>query len=194
MATIKKKFVILGDGLCGKTCLLIVFTKDQFPESCLQPPSLEKYVTVIEVDGKQIELTLQDTPGQEDYDRQRPLYYPDTDVVLLCFSIESHSTLENVQEKWAPEVKHFCPYVPIVLVGIKKDTRNDPNILQKLHEMKRKPVTSQEGQSMAEKIHAFAYMECSAKTKEGVEEVFETATRAALQVKKGKKEKKCLLV
>lgn len=137
----------------------------------------------------QIELTLQDTPGQEDYDRQRPLYYPDTDVVLLCFSIESHSTLENVQEKWAPEVKHFCPYVPIVLVGIKKDTRNDPNILQKLHEMKRKPVTSQEGQSMAEKIHAFAYMECSAKTKEGVEEVFETATRAALQVKKGKKEK-----
>lgn len=55
MATIKKKFVILGDGLCGKTCLLIVFIKDQFPESCLQPPaSLETYETVIEVDGKQV--------------------------------------------------------------------------------------------------------------------------------------------
>lgn len=138
--------------------------------------------------GLQIELTLQDTPGQEDYDRLRPNFYPDTDVILLCFSIESHSTLENVQEKWAPEVKHFCPKSPIVLVGIMKDTRNDP------HEMKRKLVTSQEGQLMAEQIHAFAYIECSAKTKEGVGEVFETATRAALQVKKGKGEKKCLLV
>lgn len=54
MATIRKKFVILGDGLCGKTCLLIVFTKDQFTESCLPPPSHETYVTVIEVDGKQV--------------------------------------------------------------------------------------------------------------------------------------------
>lgn len=136
----------------------------------------------------QIELTLQDTPGQEDYDRLRALCYPDTDVVLVCFSINSRTTLENIPAKWAPETKNFCPNAPIVLVGIKKDTRNDP------HEMKRKLVTSQEGQLMAEQIHAFAYIECSAKTKEGVGEVFETATRAALQVKKGKGEKKCLLV
>lgn len=134
----------------------------------------------------QVELTVQD--NSVNIDRHRPNFYPDTDVILLCFSIESHSTLENVQEKWAPEVKHFCPKTPIVLVGIKKDTRNDP------YEMKRKLVTSQEGQLMAEQIHAFAYIECSAKTREGVGEVFETATRAALQVKKGKEVKKCLLV
>lgn len=48
--------------------------------------------------------------------------------------------------------------------------------------MKQKPVTSEEGRSMAEKINAYGYLECSAKTKEGVREVFETATRAALQV------------
>lgn len=53
MATIKKKFVILGDGLCGKTCLFIVFAKDQFPESYLYG-IFEQYVTVIEVDGKQV--------------------------------------------------------------------------------------------------------------------------------------------
>jgi Ras family protein A len=46
---------------------------------------------------------------------------------------------------------------------------------------------------MSEKIGAFAYMECSAKTKEGVREVFETATRAALQTKK-KRGRKCVLV
>lgn len=136
----------------------------------------------------QIKLTVQDTPGQEEYGRLRTMHYTDTDVVLICFSIDSHSTLEDVQANWVPEVNDFCPNAPIVLVGIKKDTRNDP------YEMKRKLVTSQEGQLMAEQIHAFAYIECSAKTKEGVGEVFETATRAALQVKKGKGEKKCLLV
>lgn len=53
-------------------------------------------------------------------------------------------------------------------------------------------VKPQEGRAMAEKINAFAYLECSAKSKEGVREVFETATRAALQVKK-KKKPRCVL-
>ena len=47
--------------------------------------------------------------------------------------------------------------------------------------MKQEPVKPEEGRTMAEKINAFAYLECSAKSKEGVREVFETATRAALQ-------------
>ena len=59
--------------------------------------------------------------------------------------------------------------------------------------MKQEPVKPQEGRSMAEKINAFAYLECSAKSKEGVREVFETATRAALQVKK-KKKARCVLL
>lgn len=58
--------------------------------------------------------------GQEDYDRLRPLSYPDTDVILMCFSIDSPDSLENIPEKWTPEVKHFCPNVPIILVGNKK--------------------------------------------------------------------------
>ena len=68
----------------------------------------------------QVELALWDTAGQEDYDRLRPLSYPDTDVILMCFSIDSPDSLENIPEKWTPEVKHFCPLVPIILVGNKK--------------------------------------------------------------------------
>lgn len=68
----------------------------------------------------QVELALWDTAGQEDYDRLRPLSYPDTDVILMCFSIDSPDSLENIPEKWTPEVKHFCPNVPIILVGNKK--------------------------------------------------------------------------
>lgn len=68
----------------------------------------------------QVELALWDTAGQEDYDRLRPLSYPDTDVILMCFSIDSPDSLENIPEKWTPEVRHFCPNVPIILVGNKK--------------------------------------------------------------------------
>jgi len=132
-------------------------------------------------------LALWDTAGQEDYDRLRPLSYPDTDVILMCFSIDSPDSLENIPEKWNPEVKHFCPNVPIILVGNKKDLRNEPNTIRELAKMKQEPVKPEEGRAMAEKINAFAYLECSAKSKEGVREVFETATRAALQVKKKKR-------
>lgn len=55
MASIRKKLVIVGDGACGKTCLLIVFSKDQFPEFYV-PTVFENYVADIEVDGKQVEL------------------------------------------------------------------------------------------------------------------------------------------
>ncbi|KAJ4933749.1 hypothetical protein JOQ06_006561 [Pogonophryne albipinna] len=171
MAAIRKKLVIVGDGACGKTCLLIVFSKDQFPEVYV-PTVFENYIADIEVDGKQVELALWDTAGQEDYDRLRPLSYPDTHVILMCFSIDSPDSLENIPEKWTPEVKHFCPNVPIIL----------------------EPVKSEEGRDMANRISAFGYLECSAKTKDGVREVFEMATRAALQVRKHKRRGACLLL
>lgn len=55
MAAIRKKLVIVGDGACGKTCLLIVFSKDQFPEVYV-PTVFENYIADIEVDGKQVFL------------------------------------------------------------------------------------------------------------------------------------------
>ncbi|XP_029361606.1 rho-related GTP-binding protein RhoA-C-like isoform X2 [Echeneis naucrates] len=173
MAAIRKKLVIVGDGACGKTCLLIVFSKDQFPEVYV-PTVFENYV--------------------EDYDRLRPLSYPDTDVILMCFSVDSPDSLENIPEKWTPEVKHFCPNVPIILVGNKKDLRNDEHTRRELAKMKQEPVKYEDGKEMANRISAYGYQECSAKTKDGVREVFEMATRAALQAKKRGKKSTCLLL
>jgi len=192
-ATIRKKLVIVGDGACGKTCLLIVFSKDEFPEVYV-PTVFENYVADIEVDNRQVELALWDTAGQEDYDRLRPLSYPDTDVILMCFSIDQPDSLENIPEKWVPEVKHFCPNVPIVLVGNKKDLRNDDYTIRDLQRNKQSPVTFNEGEQMASRIGAKAYLECSALTKDGVRAVFEAATRAALQRKQVKKSKNCTLI
>lgn len=134
-----------------------------------------------------VSLSLPLTPGQEDYDRLRPLSYPDTDVILMCFSIDSPDSLENIPEKWTPEVRHFCPTVPIVLVGNKKDLRFDEATRRELAKSKQEPVKTEDGRAMSEKIGAYAYLECSAKLNEGVREVFETATRAALQTKKNRR-------
>lgn len=67
------------------------------------PTVFENYVADVEVDGKHVELALWDTAGQEDYDRLRPLSYPDSHVILICFAIDSPDSLDNVQEKVSPQ-------------------------------------------------------------------------------------------
>ena len=65
--------------------------------------------------------------GQEDYDRLRPLSYPQTDVFLLCFSVASPTSFANIKAQWVPEVRHYCPSTPVVLVGMKGDLRDGGN-------------------------------------------------------------------
>ncbi|KAL3852980.1 hypothetical protein ACJMK2_016577 [Sinanodonta woodiana] len=184
--SIRKKLVIVGDGASGKTSLLIKFGKDQFLDVYV-PTVFETYVTDIEVVGKQVELALWDTAGQEDYDRLRPLSYPDTDVILICFSIDNPDSLINAVDRWSPEVKHFCHNVPIVLVGTKSDLRENDAVKAELAQQKLKPVKTEDAKIISKRMHASAYVECSAKTGDGVREVFETAAKLALKDKKRKK-------
>ena len=188
-AELRRKLVIVGDGACGKTCLLIVFSKGTFPEVYV-PTVFENYVADVEVDGRKVELALWDTAGQEDYDRLRPLSYPDSNVILICFSVDSPDSLDNVLEKWISEVLHFCQGVPIILVGCKSDLRDDPHTIEALRQQQQQPVSTSEGQQVAQRIGAADYLECSAKTGRGVREVFEAATRASLRVKEKKEKKK----
>lgn len=71
MTTIRKKLVIVGDGACGKTCLLIVFSKDQFPEVYV-PTVFENYVADIEVDGKQVSFFKIPLPFETPTPRDNP--------------------------------------------------------------------------------------------------------------------------
>ena len=88
---------------------------------------------------------------------------------------------------------HFCPMLPLILVGCKKDLRNDPKTLEELRKTQQRPVQESDGRSVAQKIGAKHYLECSARSGEGVKEVFQTATRAALLRKKNPKPKCPLL-
>ena len=92
------------------------------------------------------------TAGQEDYDRLRPLSYPQTDVFLVCFSVSSTTSFENVQHKWVPELRHYCPDTPFVLVGMKGDLR-ERSVQESETERERRPMVGElEAQQMARQI------------------------------------------
>ncbi|QSL65113.1 hypothetical protein MERGE_002418 [Pneumocystis wakefieldiae] len=185
-----KKLVVVGDGGCGKTCLLIVYSQGSFPEKYV-PTVFENYVTNVYYgsNNKIVELALWDTAGQEEYDRLRPLSYPESDVILICFAIDYPSSLENVTDKWYPEVTHFCPNIPIVLVGLKSDLRKNRNAIGLLRSQGLNPVTYQQAVSVAEEIKS-QYLECSSKENVGVKEVFDLAISLAISNKRFRKLRK----
>jgi len=184
------KCVVVGDGAVGKTCLLISYTTNAFPGEYI-PTVFDNYSANVMVDGKPINLGLWDTAGQEDYDRLRPLSYPQTDVFLVCFSVISNSSFENVKTKWVPEIQHHAPNVPILLVGTKSDLRKDENTIKQLNSRQQSMVLVESAQRMAKEIGAVNFLECSALTQEGLKQVFDEAIRAAMSKPSGKKKKQC---
>lgn len=176
---IRRKLVIIGDGACGKTSLLSVFTLGYFPTHYI-PTVFENYVTDCRVDGKLVQLALWDTAGQEDYERLRPLAYAKAHVILIGFSVDTPDSLDNVKHKWIGEATERCPGVPIILVGLKKDLRDDPEAIEEMRKKSLRFVTPHDGERVASEIGAKKYLECSSLSGEGVDDVFEAATRAAL--------------
>jgi len=187
------KCVVVGDGAVGKTCLLISYTTNAFPGEYI-PTVFDNYSANVMVDGKPINLGLWDTAGQEDYDRLRPLSYPQTDVFLVCFSVISNASFENVKTKWVPEIQHHAPGVPILLVGTKSDLRKDQNTINQLKQRGTAMVTPEAASAMAKEVSATKYLECSALTQEGLKQVFDDAIRAAMAPKNKKKGSKCNLL
>jgi Ras-related C3 botulinum toxin substrate 1 len=140
----------------------------------------DNYSASVMVDGRPISLGLWDTAGQEDYDRLRPLSYPQTDVFLICFSIVSPPSFDNVKAKWFPEIEHHAPNVPIILVGTKLDLREDKATAESLRSKKMEPVSYEQALAVAKEIKAHKYLECSALTQRNLKSVFDEAIRYVL--------------
>jgi cell division control protein 42 len=151
----------------------------------------DNYAVTVMIGGEPYTIGLFDTAGQEDYDRLRPLSYPQTDVFLVCFSVVSPSSFENVREKvnsfslihanlarrdesnqlltlvwpqWVPEITHHCQKTPFLLVGTQVDLRDDTSTLEKLAKNKQKPISTEQGERLAKELKAAKFVECSALT------------------------------
>ena len=173
------KCVVVGDGAVGKTCMLISYASNRFPTEYV-PTVFDNYAVSIVIGEEPYLLGLFDTAGQEEYDRLRVLAYPSTDVFLICFSVASRTSFENVREQWAPEIKHYCPRAPIVLVGTQSDLRGDPHTISRLARSKDRFVSEEEGKKLAKQLNAVTYAECSALTQKGLKNVFDEAILAHL--------------
>ena len=122
-------------------------------------------------------LNLFDTAGQTDFDKLRPLSYPRTDIFLVCYSVVSHTTFHNVREIWVPEINHFCPDTPFLLVGTQTDLREE------VTGQERPALTLSDGARLARELRAVKYLECSALTQKGLKTVFdEVSHRQTYQI------------
>jgi len=193
------KIMVVGDGSVGKTCMLISYTTNSFPGEYV-PTVFDNYTANAIVDGQPINLGLWDTAGSDEYNTLRPLSYPGTDVFIICMSLASPASYESVKTKWYPEVNHFNPKTPIILVGTKLDLRDNPETVQSLKENGLKPITTDDGNRLAKEVGAAKYLECSALTQKGLPNVFEEAVKAVFADQKDrlqpskKKKDKCLLM
>jgi len=164
------KILACGDGAIGKTCLLIFYQSQTFPEvhipTIFENKTIEKAVK-LNGELQTISIDLWDTAGQEEFDRLRILAYPGTNVFLLCFCVVEPISFKNLAQKWVPEIKHHEPDGLIVLVGTKSDLRSEKS--------EEEQVSQEEIDAYTQKIGAVAYVETSALQQKNVDLCFEIA-------------------
>ena len=112
------------------------------------------------------------------------------DVFIICYSLINEASFNNVRDKWLPEIKHHCQNTPILLVGTKLDLRDAE------FDDKFKGLYQAEASALASEIGAVKYLECSAMTQVGLNEIFDEAIRVVLHQRhdKSSKKRKCIIL
>eukprot|EP01095_Lingulamoeba_sp_RSL-Kostka_P008288 TRINITY_DN273_c0_g1_i3.p1 TRINITY_DN273_c0_g1~~TRINITY_DN273_c0_g1_i3.p1 ORF type:complete len:200 (+),score=71.60 TRINITY_DN273_c0_g1_i3:226-825(+) len=174
------KIVLVGDVDVGKSSMLVRIVTDEFPET--KPGTIfDNSSYRFEISEKEYDITFFETAGQEDFDRLRPLSYPQTDIFFLMYSVDNPSSYETIQKKYASEVKDNCPNVPIIVIATKTDLREDEETINLLSEKTLAPVSEEDGRNLSEKIGAGGYLECSALKNKGMNDflrdVFEISSQ-----------------
>ncbi|KAJ7166657.1 P-loop containing nucleoside triphosphate hydrolase protein [Mycena filopes] len=184
------KLVLVGDEHVGKTALIISYSEKKFPTGYI--PSVadnSSSATSVTIGQKSYTLGIWDTVDTDEYDRLRPLSYPNSHVFLVCFSVALPASFEHIKEKWLPELHYFSPRTPVVIVAMQVDLRDSDKDSETLEQTEREQlITTAQGEALAQELGAAKYLECSAKTRLGVDDVFHEA--AAIGVKFSGRRKK----
>ncbi|KAF7357468.1 Rho GTPase [Mycena sanguinolenta] len=154
------KCMLVGDSAVGKTCLLTAYTENKFPTQYVPAVYGGHAVTVI-VEDVTYSFSAFDTTGDIEYDRLRPLSYAQSDVFLICFSIDLPSSLAHVKTRWFPEVQHHCPGVPCVVAATQIDLREphfdiDPDLAvpSETQQSPQSLITTAQGEKIAREMKA----------------------------------------
>lgn len=176
------KCVLVGDAAVGKTALLVRFTSETFPE-IYKPTVYENTGVDVFMDGIQISLGLWDTAGNDAFKNIRPLSFQQADVILMCYSVANHNSFINMRNKWIGEIRSHLPQAPVLVVATQTDQREmGPHRLS--------CISAVDGKRLAQDIRAKGYLECSALSNRGVQQVFEYAVRTAVYQARRQKRKR----
>lgn len=125
--------------------------KNFFPDEGIMN-NFENYTVNAKVDGKSYNLQLFDADSQEDKKNARQLIYPQADIFIVCFSLVSPQSLENVENIWLPEIKQICPNKPFILSGVKSVLRDKyPERVEEFEKNGWVPVPTEKGEAMQTK-------------------------------------------
>ncbi|KAH0560080.1 hypothetical protein GP486_003402 [Trichoglossum hirsutum] len=188
----RAKAVLIGSGHCGKTSAISSFIAHNVP-SMYVPTTIADHLTQA---GSihNVEMTIIDTAGLEEYDRLRPLSYANADIVVICFSIGCPQSLRDVKDRWLPEYNNFTPSIPLIVLGLKSDLRHEDAPAVDDGPSRRRPlmpVSYAQGLRIARAAKAVAYVECSARSGHGLRKAFDImADLAAGWKEKGEEEQK----
>jgi len=198
------KFVVVGDGAVGKTCLLQAFSSDEEINMEHVPTIFENSQKEYKVGSQKYNLDLWDTAGQENFDRLRPLSYKGVDCFLLCFDVSNATSLDNIKFKWIKEVNKAIEEGEghakgqVMLVGTKSDKRGQKSDLYT--ECTKENIRDHRqtvGESRGYKDNwesKIMYVETSAIKRTGVTEVFETAIKMCMAEKDTKAAGNCCTI
>ncbi|GAB5587620.1 Ras-related protein Rab-18-B [Umbelopsis nana] len=165
------KLLLIGNSSVGKSSLLLRFTDDTFlPQDEVSATiGVDFKVSMMEVDGQKYKLTIWDTAGQERFRTLTSSYYRGAQGVILVYDVSNRDTFDALQN-WHTELKTYSssPDVVKMIVGNKVDKESS------------RVVTYKEGAAMAQKLQTL-FVECSAKTKVGVQEAFEELVQKIIE-------------
>ena len=175
-ATTVKKLAFVGDNgsnISELVCdLVMAYVHKGLPRVDFRTRFYDIYR--LSVRGTNTRLDLDDVAMMEPYDSLRQLCYSNTDVLLVCFVMDSQASLKSACNKWIPEIRHRCPGVPYILLGMNAERKSTMSLDESEVE---------ERNDMIRKSGAWLYLECSVPNMEGVNDVFESCERAATQPK-----------
>ncbi|KAM9970350.1 hypothetical protein ACTFIR_002205 [Dictyostelium discoideum] len=163
------KVLLIGDSDVGKTSIVKRFSDDTFDEDLLCTIGVEFKMKEVKVDGKKVDLCIWDTAGQEKFRALISSYYRGAHGIILTYDVTKRESFDNLNY-WLNEVENFANRSNLVklLVGNKIDKEN-------------REVTREEGAEFAKK-KAMLFIECSAKSKIGIQQAFEELAQKIIEI------------